>query len=61
VGVFVVADADALDGLLRVQPEGRLLGVQLLGKGARRLDVAVVLQELENLPWLLVSVGSTIG
>jgi hypothetical protein len=49
VGVLVVADADAPDGLLRVQPEGVLFRLELLCKRPGRLDVAVVLQELEDL------------
>jgi hypothetical protein len=42
-GVLVVAHADVAHVLARVQAQRQLLRVQLLGKGACRLDVAVVL------------------
>ena len=46
VGVLVILNVDRFDGNARVNIERFLLGVELLGKGASRLDITVMLQEL---------------
>ena len=43
VGVLVILNVDGFDGNARVHIERLLLGLQLLGEGASRLNITVML------------------
>jgi hypothetical protein len=49
VGILVVCDVQPFHLLGRIQAEGLLLGLYLFGKSTRRVNVAIMLQELKDL------------
>lgn len=49
VRVFIITDANSLDRLRWVEPEGLLLGVKLFRESTGRFDVPIVLEELNDL------------